>query len=53
MFTRPTPASSAYIVEESSREVDIIKSAVLKHYPKYNITYGFSVADENVIANAT
>lgn len=50
-YDRPTPASKSYVVDENSIYVNLIKESVLKYYEKYNITYWFSVADENVIAN--
>jgi len=51
MYDRPTPASKAYLVNEDSPYVGLIKKSVLTQYDKYNITYWYSVADENVIAN--
>lgn len=49
-YKRPTPSPLAYVVEESHTYVDLVKNAITSNDLELRIAYGYSVADENIIA---
>lgn len=52
LYDRPTPSSLAYEVDEKNSYVDLFKKSILEQKLKFRVWYWYSVADENVIANA-